>query len=212
MKLTLSALVLCAFAGSASAVTLTWAPIDGELAPAVAPSTYYTGIPGPYSAFAAASGLVGFDDYQSTASGPLMGLSTLRFVGGVTTAGQQARFNFYNGDGTPIAQTAFLAFPQGGDFIWNINFGTAALNNEDTQFFVPTSGFMEMQVAAGSTGRWFFTTTAPTVGTNNVAVGTGGTLNPPRRNAFELNAIPTPGAAALLGFGGLAAFRRRRTA
>src|SRR6185436_5175674 len=55
----------------------------------------YDSIPGPYSAFARAAGLAGIDDYGTSVTDPTMLLAQFKFVGGVNTAGQSLRVNFY---------------------------------------------------------------------------------------------------------------------
>jgi hypothetical protein len=210
IAMTVATLVIGAMATAAGAqFTATAAPLDsvpgGYQSRAVAA---YSSIPGPYSAFAAATGAAGFDDYGTTIAAPTFTLASLRFVGGVTSVNGQIRFNFY--DSTATLFSSFTStFGTAGDFIWTVNLGTLP-DNSDSTFQVPNNGFMELVVDAGTTGRWFFTTTAPTVGTNNIATGTAGTLNPQRYSAYELNAVPAPASLALLGLGGLVATRRRR--
>ncbi|HYE60622.1 MAG TPA: hypothetical protein VD997_01380 [Phycisphaerales bacterium] len=216
MKNVLMVLALMGAAGSAMAYDVPASQVRGvSLDQLVGGGSYdarvapvYSGIPGPYSAFAAATGAAGFDDYTSTVTGGAFTIASLRFVGGVAQANGTMRINFYNPDAT-LATFANITLPSAGDFIWTITFGTLP-DGSDSAFVVPSAGFMEMVVGAGFTGRWFFTTTAPTVGSNNIAVGTGSTLNPQRRSAFELNAVPSPASLALLGVGGLMVTRRRR--
>lgn len=178
---------------------------SGSVGPA-AISTVYSGVPGPYSAFGRAAGNAGFDDYTSTA-GSNFNMAKFVFVGGVANAGESMRFEFYDAAAV-LVNSATLALPSGGDFIWTITFGTLP-DGSDSTFGVANAGFVQIVTTVG-TGRWFFTSTAPTVGANNVAVGTGAGLNPQRNNAFEIVMAPTPGSLALLGLGGLAAARRRR--
>jgi MYXO-CTERM domain-containing protein len=214
MKALMTLATLALVAGTASAQIsvqvptsqISAAPMDGYTERAT-PAVVYSSLPGPYSAFAAATGPAGFDDYTTTQPAEAMRVASLKFVGGVTTVGGGMTFNFYD-SGATLYSTASLALPSAGDFIWTITFGPG--NGSTSTFAVPTNGFMEIIVAAGTTGRWFFTPTAPTVGGNNIAVGTGGTLAPQRYSAFELSAVPAPGALALLGLGGLVATRRRR--
>jgi hypothetical protein len=169
--------------------------------------TVYEGIPGPYSAFAAATGPAGIDDYASIESGPFR-LAQFKFVGGVTSVGGPMTVEFLNSSST-VVNGFTAALPSAGDFIWNITLG-AAPDGSDSTFVVPRDGFIRLTVGANTTGRWFLTTTPPTIGSNNFTVGTGSGLSPQRNNTFALVAVPSPGAGALLGLGGLFALRRRR--
>lgn len=174
-------------------VQMTAAPID-DAGIADRVSTVYTGIPGPYSAFASAAGVMGFDDYSAAGESAPFLLDSLRFVGGTSAAGGQVRFEFYNPDASP-AGSFTVALPTAGDSIWTITI-------TPNIFVVPNAGFMQLN-ALTATGRWFFTSTAPTVGSNNIAVGTGSNLAPQRYNAFELKSVPEPASMALIALGAL---------
>lgn len=192
-----SALALAALAGAASAnIVATPAPLDSE-AGYVGRAVVYSAIPGPYSGFAAATGSIGFDDYASTMTTDVETLQSMRFVGGVTTAGMSLQFDFYSTSAV-LVNSFTLAFPQGGNFIWTVN---------GIDVDIPKNGILQITAPAGSTGRWFLSSTAPSVGTNDPLFGgaNGGALS----HRFEFT-TPTPGALALLGLGGLAASRRRR--
>lgn len=204
---------LAGFAGTASA-TLTLPSSAARAEPMVdtpfqnrVTAAVYSGIPGPYSAFAAATGPVGFDDYASTVAGPF-NLAQFKFVGGVTTVGGQLTVQFFDSAQTQV-NSFNITLPQAGNFIWTITLG-AAPDGSDSTFGVNGAGFVQISAATATTGQWFFTTTAPTIGTNDVAVGGGAQLSPPRNNAFELVNVPAPGSLALVGLGGLVALRRRR--
>jgi hypothetical protein len=208
--MTAAVLVVGAMATAAGAQTATFTEI-GQMAQGGYSNrlaTSYTGIPGPYSAFTAATGNAGFDDYGTSITDSSFALASMRFVGGVTSIGGTMQFRFYDSTAT-LFSSASVNLPSAGDFIWTITFGTLP-DGSDSTFQVPNNGFLELVVGANTTGRWFMTTTGPTVGTNNIAVGTGSTLNPQRYNAFELIAVPAPASLALLGLGGLVATRRRR--
>ncbi|MBL9002120.1 MAG: hypothetical protein JNK25_13390 [Phycisphaerae bacterium] len=195
---TVSVLALIALAGAAQAtIELRADPLSS--APSyVDRAVVYSGIPGPYAAFAPENGSLGFDDYSSTMANPVEGLTQMRFVGGVTNALETARFEFYSTAGILI-NSFNVTFPQGGAFIWTITLGAP--------IDIPQNGIMQIVATGNSTGRWFLTSTAPTVGTNSNTFGgaNGGALF----HAFELT-TPTPGALAVLGLGGLAIGRRRR--
>ncbi|MDW8209077.1 MAG: PEP-CTERM sorting domain-containing protein [Chloroherpetonaceae bacterium] len=189
-------------------VTLEYQSVDA-LSVAALDQTVYLGIAGPYAAFAPASGVLGFDDYDSIAPTPTFNLTRFQFVGGVRFSGNVAplnralQFEFYD-SGANLINTFVVAFPTSGDFIWTITFGTL--------LSVPSDGFVQARTLGNSTGRWFLTTSPPVVGSNNFSVGGfGGIYN----HAFGMVAsVPEPGPIALLmsiatlGIG-LAARRRR---
>jgi hypothetical protein len=161
----------------------------------------YSSIPGPYFAAAAATGVLGIDDYTSTASGATFEMPSMRFAGGVTVANSQVLFEFL--DNTNTLQNSFtVALPQAGNFIWTITLGPG--------FMVPTAGRLRL-TSAQATGQWFLTSTAPSVGTNSTSFGGGtGPNQEPLYHVFELSAVPEPGSMAALGCGIAALVARRR--
>lgn len=194
-----SVLALTALAGAASAnIVATPAPLDSEPGYVERVDTVvFSAIPGPYSAFPAATGSIGFDDYSSTMTAPIENLKGMRFVGGVTTAGMSLRFEFYTAALAPVGDFT-LALPQGGNFIWTLS---------GLDLNIPKNGVLQITALAGSTGRWFLGAGAPTIGTQSTTFG--GANSGALSHRFEL-ITPTPGSLALLGLGGLAAARRRR--
>lgn len=196
MKKCIALFALVVAAGSASAINVTATPLTELPGYAERGTPVFSALDGPFAAFPAASGSIGFDDYDSILPGGYDVLTDLKFVGGVTTVGGRLDFNFYHPDGTAI-NSFFVNLPQAGNFIWTIN---------SINIVIPTDGIMEIVAAADTTGRWYLSTTAPTIGTQNAAFGGGSGGNSHR---FELQ-VPAPGAAALLGLAGLVAGRRRR--
>lgn len=193
----LAVLTALAITGTARAqftpgVTLDYQPVDA-LSVAALEQTVYLGIAGPYAAFAPASGVLGFDDYASTAANATFNLVRFQFVGGVRFSGNVApinralQFEFYDPDAN-LVNTFAVAFPASGDFIWTITFGTLLQ--------VPSDGFVQARTLGNSTGRWFLTSSRPVVGSNSFAVGGfGGIYN----HAFGMVAsVPEPGSVALL--------------
>jgi hypothetical protein len=213
MKTVVSLAVLALSAGMASATIMlpssaaTATPIDVGQYQGRAGTNVYTGQAGPYSAFAVATGVASFDDYVSTQAAPF-NLAQFVFVGGVAQAGGGMTVAFFDTAANPVSNF-HITLPQAGDFIWTITLGTPP-DGLDSTFVAPQAGFVQITVDAANTGRWFFTSTAPTVGTNDVTVGSGSQLTPQRNNAFSLVEVPAPGSLALLGLGGLVARRRRR--
>lgn len=163
----------------------------------------YSSIPGGYSAYAAGA-FAKIDDYQSihpaTGSGNFK-MDAWKFVGGVTAIGGILDFFFLDNSNNVISSFG-VTLNTAGDFIWTIT-PTIPAN-------VAVNGRLQIQNRTGTSGRWFMTTTAPFPGTNSLTFGHGSELSPQRQGAFELQALPAPGAAALLGLGGLVATRRRR--
>lgn len=183
-----------------SMYTLTATPLDsadagrGELDP-----SFYSAIDGPYTAFAAATGTIGFDDYGTDAEDDIV-LTSFRFVGGVAEVGGTMSFQFFDADEN-FADSFGITLSQAGNFIWTIT-----LNSE---VIVPANGLVQAVVGEEFTGQWFLGSTAPIIGTNDLEIGGNGTTSSHR---FELNGVlvPTPGAVALLGMAGVCATRRRR--
>lgn len=164
------------------------------------PTVVYSGIPGPYSAFTARTGSLGFDDYTSTWGGPFT-LKAMRFVGGTTVANGTINVSFFDSSSTFVG--GFNAtLGSAGNFVYNF----AAL--DALNLVLPDSGIVQISATNGFLGQFFLTSSAPTVGTNSTTFGgaNGGAL----RHAFELTAVPEPTSMAALGLGAVAILRRRR--
>lgn len=171
----------------------------------------FSAIPGPYSAFSPAAGLLGFDDYNSTVEGEAFYLGEFTFVGGVQTAGA-VRVEFLSADNVLVNQ--FTVNLPAGNNIWTI--GLAA-DPKDSTFLVPSAGIVRMTSIQGvtgapaSNGQWFLATNAPSIGTQVSTFGsTAGGASAAFSHRFELQQVPTPGALALAGMGGVLMSRRRR--
>ena len=67
---------------------------------------------------------------------------------------------------------------------------------------------LEPAICSPTTGQWFLSDAGPSIGSEDVLIGGGG--GGQFSHNFAINAVPAPGAAALLGLGGLIGFRRRR--
>ncbi len=205
------ALAVAASAGPALAFNariVGWEPIpeDDTIVTRSQFQSVFSAIPGPYVAFSAATGSLGFDDYQSTyTAGPDFALQSMRFVGGVTTVGGPLTIDFFDATQTLVNSTT-LNLPSAGNFIWTITFESAA-GLKDSNFIIPANGYVQLTAGAGTTGQWFLSTSLPTVGTESRAQGQGSVTTHSHR--FELN-IPAPGSLAILGLSGLALGRRRR--
>lgn len=186
-------------------------PIDGGGGYIDRVSTVYSSLTGGYAGFAGATGPIGFDDYQTTnVADNVTTLAQFKFVGGVSTVGGILTMQFFDpNNGNSLFSSFNVALPQAGNFIWTITLG-AQPDGSDSNFVIPTNGIVQIVADAATTGRFFFTGAAlpPAVGGNNPAFGSGAALN--RNEAFELVSVPTPGALAVLGLGGLVAARRRR--
>ncbi len=209
-KVVFGVLALAVASGAAQAINVTWQPINGATAGGgfterTQNTVVFSAIPGPYVAAPAATGSLGMDDYDSIHPDPFMLLQSMRFVGGVTAVGGIADFLFFDSAGN-FWNGFSIAFPSAGNFIWSIDLGDdTSATTKDSSFLVPADGRLQIVARTGTTGQWFLSTTVPSVGTQNPAIGTATTHS----HRFELTA-PTPGALALLGLGGLVAGRRRR--
>ncbi len=164
------------------------------------PTVVYSNIPGPYSAFAARTGALGFDDYDSTWDAPFT-LKGFRFVGGVTAPGGTLNFSFF--DSASVFVGGFNStFAAAGNSIYSFT-GLESLN-----IVLPDAGVVQITATGQTLGQWFLSAPAPTVGANSPTFGgaSGGAL----RHNFELTAVPEPGTMAALGLGAAAMLRRRR--
>lgn len=213
MKTVASILVLAAVAGSAQATSVSYREIGSSAGYEARVNQVYNGQAGTpgYSAFGAATGAIGFDDYSATTGASSTVLASLVFVGGVVNAGDTITAEFYTQSGN-LFNSASFTLPSAGNFIWTLSLG-ATVDGSDSTFVIPTNGILQLVASSTSgttagTGRWFLTSAAPILGTNVVGFGAGPAAVP--YQAFSLNAVPTPGALALLGLGGLALGRRRR--
>lgn len=187
-------------------LSIDYAPLDSEI---IQNLPVYTGHVGPYSAFPVGA-FDQFDDYQADLTGtPYENMSQftveqLIFAGGVSTVGGILHFEFRDDTNTNVVSSFNVALPQAGDFIWTITFNAPIVADQD--------GVLRIRNDQNTTGRWFFTTTPPSLGTNDVTFGSGSALNPQRNQAFSINAVPEPGTMLALaaGLGALAARRRRK--
>ena len=171
----------------------------------------FSAIPGPYSAFAPAAGVLGFDDYDSILDEPTFFLGEFSFVGGVATAGT-VRVEFLDAQSVLVNQ--FTVNLPAGNNIWTI--GLAA-DPKDSTFLVPSAGIVRITSIQGvtgapaSNGQWFLATAEPTIGLQTDTFGsTAGGPSAAFSHRFELQQVPAPGALALAGMGGLLMSRRRR--
>lgn len=154
----------------------------------------------PYAAFAVANGLLGFDDYTASPNAAFP-LTELRFVGGVTAIGGTIQFDFSDSVGAPVASFT-VSLPAAGDFIWTIDdLGGLGIT-------LPGSGRLALTATGTSVGRWWLSTSAPTLGSES-RTGFGSLTSHSHR--FELSTVPEPSSViALIGGLGFMAARRRK--
>lgn len=187
-------------------VTLTSTSLDAATSFWEDPAVVFSAIDGPYAAFTAASGSLGFDDYVTTVFGQsdVMLLSSFRFVGGVTEIGDIIFFDFYDSLETYVDGFG-VQFTQAGNFIWTIT-----INDE---FIAPTGGVVQLTAPTNqgtngsSAGQWFLSTTIPTIGIESRGYGSTSTHS----HRFETTAaIPEPASVSILLLAAMGLIRRRR--
>ncbi|MEM9410453.1 MAG: PEP-CTERM sorting domain-containing protein [Planctomycetota bacterium] len=148
-----------------------------------------------YLAFPAAAGVVGQDDYDTSADTPFVLLESFQFVGGVAELpGGDLSFDIGG-------ETFGVSLPEGGNFIWTITLTTPTL--------VADSGLFTASAVGGSTGVLFLSDGIPAVGTTV----TGSAFTGDFDHNFALNgtaAIPEPTSVAILSIVGLGLVSRRR--
>lgn len=173
--------------GGNNAVQATAAPVFSAMSPS-------------YTGFAAATGLLGFDDYTASPNAAFP-LTEMRFVGGVSAIGGTIQFDFADSVGTPVASFT-VSFPVAGYYIWTIDdLGGLGIT-------LPGSGRLALTATGASIGRWYLSTSAPTLGTEN-RTGYGSLTTHSHR--FELSTVPEPSSViALIGGLGFMAARRRK--
>lgn len=192
--------------------SITATPIDGPDLAGVFGTAYSNMDAGPngYVAFPAASGYVGFDDYDSIGTSGTIDVATFRFVGGVDVAGGVMFFEFYD-TSSAFVDSFGVALTNPGNFIYTIT-----ITAYPGSVIVPEAGVAQMYIdGAGdfgpaANGQWFLGDAGPTVGTQSSAIGSDSSGQ--FAHNFEINGdyVPAPASVALLGLGGLAATRRRR--
>ena len=174
--------------------------------------TFYSSIDqvNGYSAFPAATGPIGFDDYTLDtlpAGDTDVAVESFRFVGGVGTANGLATFDFFDATGVTNIGSFSVALASSGNFIYDIDVIA-------TNLLLPTNAVVQMTVDATTDpvgGQFFLHGDGPTIGTNDMTFGgaNGGTLI----HAFEItgnSVVPEPASmlTVLLGLAGLAMARR----
>lgn len=136
---------------------------------------------GGFSAFAAATGPIGFEDYTSTSAGPI-DVSIFRFVGGVQDVGGEMTVEFYDITGTTLLGGFVVNLPSAGNFFWTITLASGTV-------IADGAGVVQLVAGAATTGQWFMSATAPTIGTDDPLFGSGSSFA--LRHNFQLSNFPT---------------------
>ncbi|MEM8756575.1 MAG: PEP-CTERM sorting domain-containing protein [Planctomycetota bacterium] len=201
-------------------VFITASPLEGgsENAGRGTTTDFYSDLDGGsgFQAFAPADGIIGTDDYLSTATDDIV-LAEFGFVGGVDTDDGIMFFDFFDSTGTTLVDSFGIVLGA-GNFIYTITIGSEVI--------IPAGGIVQSDVpgtildpvtgaptAAGVLGQWFIADALPgtIIGDTLVPVSTG-IFGEELNHKFRLNGtlVPAPASVALLGLGGFAAARRRR--
>lgn len=111
----------------------------------------------------ATGGIIGYDDYDST-NNDYINLKTFKFAGGVTAANGVLTFKFYSDRGrTTLFAAINITVSSSGDYVYTI-----PLSNFAT---IPDAGVVEISAASGTTGHWYYGSSAPTTGSNDASYG-----------------------------------------
>ena len=111
----------------------------------------------------ATSGVVGYEDYDSTNNANI-NLTSMRFAGGTTVAGGILWFDFYSDRSmTNLVNYTGVQTPQSGDFVYTVTLGNAIT--------IPDAGVLEISANTGTTGHWYGGSVAPSIGTNDSSYG-----------------------------------------
>ena len=111
----------------------------------------------------ATSGVVGYEDYDSTNNANI-NLTSMRFAGGTTVAGGILWFDFYSDRSmTNLVNYTGVQTPQSGDFVYTVTLGSAIT--------IPDAGVLEISANTGTTGHWYGGSVAPSIGTNDSSYG-----------------------------------------
>jgi len=208
MRKILSAVLIAAAAGTSSAapqgivdhssVTLLGpshavaAPLDSVTVDRSADVRFSNmGAGGGYAAYGAATGVIGWDDYISVATGSL-DLTVVKFIGGVVNANEILWFDYFDYAGANWINGFGVQLPQGGNFIWTITLGSPVT--------VDPTGILQItaDTASGSMGQWYLSDALATVGTQDPNFGYA---PPPYSAKFELRALPTVSGPYCFGDG-----------
>jgi len=183
------------------------------LSAALAPGTaaraqvVYSSLAGTFTNTAAVTDFAYVDDYTTSLFRPTdpfvttFRLGTLSFVGGPTFTGASTaanstiRFSFLDQFGGPVS-TFTQTFATSGSFLRTLD--VSGLN-----ITAATKGFFQVTTGPTTAASFEFTNAAPTIGTNDPAIGNFRNTAQPGVKAFSFSvaAAPEPGTVALVAMG-----------